>query len=223
VPVAGRVASGLACNPTFLTLWHGGPVLRAARLSRDFFGLGPFRATSMERAGGRVVLDEEVAASYYQPLEAARRRADGSYQLEHEGRFAASMAFSQRGEDVVRLRTTVAIDVDLDEVAVELTVTTRGPAAPHMLELALPPGAGLRGAEDLGGDRHLLTDEPVEVVVAGLTYRVDLEPGGATVAPPLYRPGEAYEFLGGTDALGGPRLYLTWSSPGTAAVRIRLA
>lgn len=221
VPATGRIASGLACNPTFLRLGLGGVGVRSARLSRDFFGLGPFRATDVERIGDRVVLREEVAASYYQPLDAARRRPDGAYPLEHEGRFAASMAFSERRRDVVRLATEIVLDLADDGVT--LGITTRGLATSHALELALPWDCEVRGAHDLGdGGFHLVTGA-VDVVGAGSTLHVE-QPSGADLAcPPVYRPGEAYEFLGGTDALAGPRLYVTWSSPGTATVRIRIA
>ncbi|WNB87083.1 hypothetical protein [Cellulomonas sp. ATA003] len=76
VPALGRIASGLACNPTFLRAALGGPAVESVRLSRDFFGLGPFRASTMSVAGDRVRLAEEVSASYYQPLEASSRTGE---------------------------------------------------------------------------------------------------------------------------------------------------
>jgi hypothetical protein len=36
-----------------------------------------------------------------------------------------------------------------------------------------------------------------------------------------YLPGEDYTYLGGTDALGGPRVYLTGTTPGRAEVVLR--
>lgn len=221
VPASGRLASGLACNPTFLRTGLGGVGVRSARLSRDFFGLGPFRPTSAERDGDRVVLREQVSASYYQPLEAARRRDDGAYSLEFEGRFAASMAFSQRRRDVVRLKTEIALDLADDGVV--LAITTHGLAAPHALELALPWDCAVHGADDLGDGRFHLVTGAADVVGPDATMHVEQPTGGDPGSPPVYRPGEAYEFLGGTDALAGPRLYLTWSSPGTTTVRIRRA
>ncbi|MCF4122451.1 hypothetical protein L1785_15845 [Antribacter sp. KLBMP9083] len=221
VPASGRIASGLACNPTFLRTGLGGVGVRSARLSRDFFGLGPFRPTSAERDGDRVVLREQVSASYYQPLEAARRLDDGAYALEFEGRFAASMAFSQRRRDVVRLETEIALDLADDGVV--LAITTHGLAAPHALELALPWDCAVRGADDLGDGRFHLVTGAADVVGPDAMLHVEQPTGGDPAAPPVYRPGEAYEFLGGTDALAGPRLYLTWSSPGTTTVRIRRA
>ena len=71
-----------------------GLAVGSVRLSREFFGLGPFRAQEMSVAGDRVLLHEEVSAAYYQPLPAASLRADGRYGLEHEGRFAAAMSAS---------------------------------------------------------------------------------------------------------------------------------
>ncbi|MFC8943335.1 hypothetical protein ACFT1B_35190, partial [Streptomyces griseoincarnatus] len=38
-----------------------------------------------------------------------------------------------------------------------------------------------------------------------------------------YEPGEAFTFLGGTDALDGPRLYLTGTTPGAWTLTLRPA
>jgi hypothetical protein len=43
-PRHGRIRSGLANSPTFLRMFAGSVVLDSVRLSRTFFGLGPFRA-----------------------------------------------------------------------------------------------------------------------------------------------------------------------------------
>lgn len=235
VPAAGRVASGLACRPTFLRFARGGVEVASVRLSRDFFGLGPLRPTSLsvaardaELGGGaveRVIeLREEVAASYYQPLTAADRRVGGDYALEFEGRFAASMAFSQRARETLTLRTRVRIAVGPSQVALE--VTTDGPAARHALEIAfagevvLDGGASLGGS--LGGGAHRMLGGAVRVggeVGPGLV--IEASPGSDDTVPAEYAPGEAYEFLGGTDAVGGQRLYVTWSSPGTQRVSLR--
>ena len=80
-PRHGPVRSSLANSPTFLRLVAGAAVLDSARLTRTFFGLGPFRAisTRIEDAdSGRttVTLEETATAAYYQPL--AKVAADGS-------------------------------------------------------------------------------------------------------------------------------------------------
>ncbi len=80
VPSQGHVRSGLANSPTFLRVFAGAGsvVLSDVRLSREFFGLGPFRPTSLESLGdGRYRLVETVSAGYHQPLPAAARRTDG--------------------------------------------------------------------------------------------------------------------------------------------------
>ena len=48
-----RVRSGLSTNPTFLRMFAGDAVLDSVRLSRDFFGLGPFRAERLHDAPRR--------------------------------------------------------------------------------------------------------------------------------------------------------------------------
>lgn len=218
VPAVGRVASGLACNPTFLKL-RLGDLGASVRLSREFFGLGPFRAERMELQGDRVRLEETVDAAYYQPLPAEACRTDGRYDLEHEGRFAAAMSFSARSRDVVTLSTTVMLDVRDD--GVDLAVTTAGPATGHALEIAFEERGTLVGGVPVGGGRFHLVDGGATYSCGGETLHVGPGLGAGAERPPVYLPGEAYTFLGGTDAAGGTRLYLTWSSPGT--VRLRLS
>lgn len=220
VPAAGRIASGLACNPTFLRFVLAGVEISSVRLSRDFFGLGPFRAAraSFEEGSSAVVLNEELAAGYYQPLPADLRRADGAYDLEFEGRFAASMAFRHREVDLLHLNTEVVVEVS-DE-AVQLAITTSGPVASHALELALPADAVVSGAVDLGDGRFHLEVGDAVVTSGGRALRIGPGTGRGDRLPAEYHPGEAYTFLSGTDAVGGKRLYLTWASPGTTAITV---
>ncbi len=207
VPHAGRVASGLACNPSVLRLRYASVLLDSLRLSRDFFGLGPFRAQRAEEADGVITLTEDLSAGYYQPLSEAERRPDGDYPVEFEGRFAAAMAFSRRASDQVRLQTTMRVRPEADGVRLEVDFS--GADVPYAVELAFRPGGQLTGGRDLGGGA-------VELVEGVATYRVGADeivvgPGNGTGAdrPPAYHPGEAYTFLGGTDALTGPRVYVT--------------
>ncbi len=219
VPAAGRIASGLACNPTFLRLRAGAVAVESVRLSRDFFGLGPFRAEEMTVTGDRIVLRETVSAAYYQPLPQAARRDDGGYDLEHEGRFAARMSFARRSRDPVTLTTTV--EVHLRDDGADLTITTDGAATAHALEIALAPGGDLTGAAPLGDHRFELAEGTATYVRDGDTLRIGPGQGSGPDRPPVYRPGEAYTVTRGTDALGGTRLYLTWCSPGTVDLRLR--
>ena len=221
VPAAGRIASGLACNPTFLRMRVGGVAVESLRLSREFFGLGPFRAEEMSVTGDRIVLGETVSAAYYQPLPAAARRDDAVYGLEHEGRFAARMGFSQRSPDPVTL--TTGIEVHLHDDGADLAIITDGPATAHALEIAFPPGGELTGAIPLGDGRFELAQGTATYVRHGDALRVGPGQGSGADRPPVYRPGEAYTVTGGTDALGGTRLYLTWRSPGTVHVNMHRA
>lgn len=215
-----RVRSGLSNTPTFLRLFGGDVVLDSVRLSRTFFGLGPFRADGLTVAPGPVVtLSETVTGAYYQPLAPPDRDAGGVYALGDEGRFSAAMDFGRRARDEVVLVTTVR--AGLTGTGVELTVDIRGAAVDWALELAFRPGGAMTGAADLGGGRWLLEagparyrvgDDALEVTVAERFPAVDSDVGA------VYHPGEDYEFLGGTDAAGGELLYVT----GKAPVRLRL-
>jgi hypothetical protein len=207
-------------------------VLESARLSRTFFGRGPFRGDGLivERNPlGRttVTLAETVAAAYYQPLAPADRDARGDYRLGDDGRFSAAMDFDRRTRDDVTLNTTVQIG--LTPAGVELTVDVTGAVVDWALELAFRPGGIVTGARALGGHRWQLDATATEtaryqVGDDALTVTV-LEasdgqggPMPASSAEPTYEPGEEYRFLGGTDAATGPLLYVAARVPS----RIRL-
>ncbi|NAZ81819.1 hypothetical protein GTR02_08295 [Kineococcus sp. R8] len=220
----GRVRSGLATNPTFLRLLTPSLALDGVRLSRTFFGLGPFRAdTSAVREDG-VHLHEEVGAAYYQPLAAGLRDPAGAYAVEDEGRFSAAMSFGARERDVVRLTTDV--DVRLVDGGAELTLDTTGPAVDAVLELALRPGGSMTGARADGEHRWRL--DPAAGPGAAAAYRqgeqvlhvrvlaAEDAGGGPVAAPrraPGYHPGEDYAFLGGTDAAQGELLLVAFRTP----------
>ncbi len=222
VPHVGRVGSGLAANPTFLRYRSGAAVIRSLRLSRVFFGLGPFRAESLgveggdEVDGGVLRLHERVAAAYYQPLPPSSRRPDGAYRLTDDGRFSAAMAFDERAADEVALVTD--IDVRLGD-AVELTVRTSGPRTRWSLEIALGEGE-LSGMEAVGTATFRMTGRTAELRAGDDAVVIETTLDADPDAVGFYEPGEVYAFLGGTDALDGRRLYLTGTTPGTTTVTL---
>jgi hypothetical protein len=221
VPHVGRIGSGLAGNPTFLRFRSGAAVVRSLRLSRVFFGLGPFRAEALRVDDDGVAhLHERVTAGYYQPMPEDQRRADGRYRLVSDGRFSASMAFDERACDDVELVTD--IEARAGSGGVELRVTTSGAPTRWSLELALGGGA-LTGVEQVATDVYRMTGHTAELRSGDdavlIETSVDPEPGVVGT----YAPGEAFTFLGGTDALDGPRLYLTGTTPGSWTLSLRRA
>lgn len=217
VPHVGRIGSGLAGNPTFLRYRSGAAVIRSLRLSRVFFGLGPFRAESLAVDDDGVArLHESVAARYYQPLPEASRRSSGDYRLADDGRFSASMAFDEREHDEVRLSTDVTVRPL--EPGLEIAIEIAGDTAEWALEIALGEGE-LSGAERVADDVYRMSGKRAELRNGGdaVVIETSLEPG--TVRP-FYAPGEAFEFLGGSDALDGPRLYLTGTAPSAWTLRL---
>ncbi|WP_433797309.1 hypothetical protein [Actinoplanes sp. CA-252034] len=89
-----RIRSGLANSPTLLRLYAGGTVLESVRLSRTFFGLGPFRADTLTvEPGPAATLTESVSAAYYQPLSGD---GTGRHAVTDDGRFSAAMDFARR-------------------------------------------------------------------------------------------------------------------------------
>ncbi|WP_156759223.1 hypothetical protein [Microbacterium karelineae] len=217
VPRMRRIRSGLANNPTFLRMFAGGAVLTSVRLSRDFFGLGPFRAQRLVEDGDGIRLEERLEGAYYQPLAPADRRADGDYALVDEGRFAAQMAFDRRGADRLALTTTITVRPAAD--GVDLEIAQEGPPLPWALELAFADGGSFEGGEPLGDGIVRVGADPARYAVGGHAIEVSTDADGSGFA--RYRPGEDYEYLGGTDALAGPRAYVTGRAPGAAGVCLR--
>ncbi|NEE03253.1 hypothetical protein [Phytoactinopolyspora halotolerans] len=216
-PRQRRIRSGLASNPTFLRMFAGEVVLDSVRLSRDFFGLGPFRAAEMAVDGDAIILTEQLEGHYYQPLERGERHADGAYDLADEGRFAAAMAFSDRQSDAVALRTRVAARPTDD--GVELEIMTDGPALPWALELSFREGGAFSGAAEASDGSVRLDSGTARYRVGGSA--VEFGPGTGEAGPARYHPGEDYTYLGATDAVDGRRAYIVGRTPGVARVRIR--
>jgi hypothetical protein len=219
-----RVRSGLSANPTFLRMFAGDAVLDSVRLSRDFFGLGPFRADRIVSEPGpdgalHHELRETVAAHYYQPMDAARRSPTGEYALSDDGRFFGSMAFADRARDEVRLRTTVEIH-PTDEGAV-VAIAIDGPDSPWALELAFRDGGRFEGVTTQDHDVAVLTGGVGRYRVGGSVIVFDAGDGYAAQGPGRYHPGEDYAFLGATDAADGQRVYLTGRSPGRLELTLR--
>jgi hypothetical protein len=230
-----RIRSGLANSPTLLRVVSGSVVLDSVRLSRTFFGVGPFRSDRMrvsaEGSRTEVTLQETVATGYYQPLRTDAHDQGGSYALTDEGRFSAAMAFGSRELDRVELASTV--QVRLDETGVDLVIGVDGPEVDWALELAFRPGGDVSGARAVAPDRWLLDvtpgalasyrsgSEAISVEVVGATGAGD-EPPTAPVLPPAYEPGEEYGYLGGTDAATGDRLYLAGRVPMRLHLRLSI-
>ncbi|MBF4605887.1 hypothetical protein [Curtobacterium sp. VKM Ac-2884] len=220
VPSQGHVRSGLANSPTFLRVFAGSVALTDVRLSREFFGLGPFRPTSLESLGdGRYRLTETVSAGYHQPLPAAARRTDGAYALGDEGRFSASMSFGARAADTVSLTTTVDVTVTPD--AVSLDVTTEGADVPWSLQLTFRGGGTFTGVStDAATGETVLADGTGTYRVGDDAVSFGTGNGSGPTQPAFYAPGQDYAFLGGTDRPDGEHVHVTGRSPGTTRIVI---
>lgn len=216
-PRQRRIRSGLANNPTFLRMFAGEVVLDSVRLSRDFFGLGPFRAAEIEHDGDAVVLVERLEGRYYQPLAEGDRRADGAYDLADESRFSAAMSFADRQAETVVLRTRIAARPTED--GVELEILTEGPDLPWALELAFRAGGVFEGVTEAADGSVRLDSGTARYRVGRST--VEFGPGTGGSGRARYQPGEDYAYLGATDAVGGRRAYIVGSTPGVARVFVR--
>jgi hypothetical protein len=216
-----RVRSGLSANPTFLRMFAGDVVLDSVRLSRDFFGLGPFRAdrfTTRPDALG-YELAETVCAHYYQPLDADRRSPSGQYALTDDGRFYGSMSFGDRATDDVSLQTVIDVEPTADGAVVSIAVD--GPDSAWALELAFGDGGEFEGVAENGTGTRLLESGAGRYRVGDTAIAFDAGDGYRACGAGRYEPGEDYAFLGASDAAAGSRVYLTARAPGRLVLRLR--
>jgi hypothetical protein len=171
-------------------MYAGSVVLDSVRLSRTFFGLGPFRgdrlavadqAVAYQEEGSTTVvtLGETVAASYYQPLAAEYRDAGGRYRLGDDGRFSAAMDFGRRRRDEVALTTTVRVEIT--DAGLALTVDVDGSDVDWALELAFRPGGVMSGAWPLDAAGGSSTGSRGEGVPAGRRWQLDASPDAVPV------------------------------------------
>ncbi|NNC11564.1 hypothetical protein HII28_06690 [Planctomonas sp. JC2975] len=215
-----RIRSGLANNPTFARVFAGDAVLESMRLSRSFFDLGPFRASSLRQvADDEYVLEETVNAAYYQPLGAAERKADGEYELDDDGRFSASMSFPLRPRDEVSMTTVIGARLLPD--GVELQVSIAAPRLPWSLEFAFRPGGAVIGGVADGEDGWVLPSGHGGYEAGDARILLDVDGAELSATPLPYEPGQDYGFLGGTDAARGVRVRVGGTAPATFRVSIR--
>lgn len=213
------VASGLSNNPTFLRFRHGNSVLSDVRLARNFFSLGPFRSMETLAEGEHIRLRELVEASFYLPLPAERRRADGIYEQSHEGRFSAAMDFAGRPTVQHRLGTEVTVAAKGHQADVDITFD--GADTSFALELTFKPGGVLKGVEEVSEGVYQLVGSMGRYSVGSDT--IEFGPGSAADpdTPPVYNPGENYTYLRGTNATEGIKVYITGRTRGTRRLTLR--
>ncbi|WP_458108725.1 hypothetical protein M1D51_04765 [Arthrobacter sp. R3-55] len=221
--VTAGIGSGLATNPTFLRFGHGEAVLTDVRLSRSFFDLGPFRSRRAVVDGPAVRLGDELSTNFYLPLPVDLQRSDGIYPLVHEGRFSAAMDFGNRPAVEHRLATSITVTPNAAHGTVELELDFDGAETSYALELTFRAGGQLTGVEDAcaGSGTFQLT--------SGMgAYRVgddviEFGPGNAADpdSPPVYNPGEAYRYPGGSNATYGVKVYITGRTLGSHRVVLK--
>lgn len=222
-PSFRRIRSGLANNPTFLRVITPSAVLDSVRLSRNFFGLGPFRPSGLYPCptgnGQLFTLSESVDASYYQPLAATDRSRTGHYDLTDDGRFYGSMSFTDREQDVLTLSTRVT--VESTDTGANLDVMIDGPETAWTLDLCFREGGEFDGCRTLGDGNVLVSQEKGRYTVGGTAIEFCTSAPHSEI-PPEYRPGDDYAFLGATDQPSGNHAYLTGTTPCSFRVSVNV-
>lgn len=199
---------------------------------------------------GRIVheMSETASGEYFHPLPPGTHSPSGDYQLGFNGRFAAAMGFPERPTDEVRLETTVTIEVEAG--AVRGRFTFDGPPTAHCLLLAMhgdvepvpeapapeerSPHDGSSPVHDAAPPSHgrqvrVLRPEHADEGHASLTVesasgdeRLTVTARGALGGPDFYAPGEAFTFLGGTDAPEGTWVLIPAHSSAPLEVSLQL-
>jgi len=206
------IGSGLATNPTLMRLWKGGLALDAVRLIPDFFNMGHFRPSEIAlEPSGAVRLSGELAAPYYQPMPAQRRRPDGAYSLSPsvDGRFNSALDFSHRPASFRRLGVQIWVTPEPDGYRV-LFESSGETAVDMTIELTLRDGGVLEGALDLGDGAFHLVDGQASYRLGG--ERLVIGPGNGDGVLRV-SSGENYSWAGGRLQLPGKRLYITGRAP----------
>lgn len=206
------VGSGLATNPTLMRLWKDGLALEAVRLIPDFFNMGHFRPSDiMTDPDGSVRMIGEMAAPYYLPMPADRRRPDGAYALSPsvDGRFTSALDFNHRPADFRRLGVQIRIRPEPN--GYNLLFESSGEEEVDVtLELTLREGGVLEGA-------RALDDGGFHLVEGQASYRLGdqrllIGPGNGD-GPVKVGSGETYSWTGGRLRLPGKPLYITGRTP----------
>jgi hypothetical protein len=206
------IGSGLATNPTLMRLWKGGLVLEAVRLIPDFFNMGHFRPSRITLdPEGSVRMGGELAAPYYLPMPADRRRPDGAYALSHsvDGRFNSALDFSHRPATFRRLG--IGIHVTPEPGGYRMLFESSGEEGVDItIELTLRDGGVLEGARPLDdGGFHLVEGQASYRLGDG---RLLIGPGNGDGAVKV-SSGENYGWAGGRLRLPGKQLYITGRTP----------
>lgn len=216
------IGSGLATNPTLMRLWKGSLVLDAVRLVPDFFNMGHFRPSQITMdPDGSVRLGGELAAPYYQPMPAERRRADGAYALSPsvDGRFNSALDFSHRPASFRRLGVQIRVRPEVDGYRV-LFESSGEEAVDVTLELTLRDGGVLEGARELGDGGFHLVDGQASYRLGDQSLLIG--PGNGD-GPVKVSSGEVYSWAGGRLQLPGKRLYITGRTPLRYELRLAFA
>lgn len=216
------IGSGLATNPTLMRLWKGGLALEAVRLIPDFFNMGHFRPSRITvEPDGSVRMGGELAAPYYLPMPADRRRPDGAYALSPsvDGRFNSALDFSHRPATFRRLG--IGIQVTPEPGGYRMLFESSGEEGVDItIELTLRDGGVLEGARPLDdGGFHLVNGQASYRLGDG---RLLIGPGNGDGAVKV-SSGENYSWAGGRLRLPGKQLYITGRTPLRYELQLRFA
>lgn len=224
-PEVHAISSGLSTNPTFFKMRKGAAILDSLRLAPQFFSLGHFRASDLERrADGAWRLSAEVRGAFHLPLTRPFRRPDGDYALTDDGRFWSSMDFPHRPKEYRVLRTQVLVR-EVTDGAWDISFSLVGNSSPLAIELCFRRGGTLTGdgLEAVSGasDTYQLVSGEATYTVGDdhITFGPGNGKGGRQ--PAVVDAGERYSWLNGSLPVDGIRVLITGRSPLTYRLSLR--
>ena len=134
-------------NPTFFTLRNGPAVIESVRFASAFFGKGQLASQKYSRSGTEWVLEQDLEAPYYQPLDPPQKVTPANW---------AALRALRRTSQVCHLhqRATIAETPTGFRLRMQSAGTEGVPTA---LEIRLREGGELAGCEPAGTGAAFLT------------------------------------------------------------------
>ena len=180
-------------DATFFTLRHGAAVIEAVRFATAFFGKGQLASQRYSKSGADWILEQNLEAPYYQPLDPPQKVVPGNW---------ASLRSQRRTSQVCHLRQRCAISETRS--GFKLRITAEGTdGVPAALEIHLRDGGELAGCEQASPGVSFLNSGFATYSAGGRRIRF---------GPALHQHSYA-QLRGALPKAPGPSVYLTGFTP----------
>ena len=180
-------------DAAFFSLRNGNSIIEAVRFATAFFGKGQFISASYSKTGGTWLLEQHLAAPYYQPLDPPQKVTPENWSALRAQRPTSQVCHLHQRCEISETRTGFKVRVRSDGTA----------GVPGALEIHLRDGGDLAGCEPAANGVSFLTS-------GFATYRV----GDRQIRfGPAMHQHRYVEIRGALPKQPGPGVYLTGFTP----------